>query len=71
MDAATLYVIITLANGEVRTADHTPLGSVQRCQEARRDVYSRERITNDHLRAGAKSVRFYCAPWPKPIVIAR
>lgn len=71
MDATTLYVIIMLANGDVRTADLYPLGSVQRCREAARAVVFRDRITNDHLRAGAKSVMFYCAPWPKLLRIAR
>ena len=71
MAATTLYVILTLANGDVRTADFYPLGSVQRCQEAARDVFFRRRIVNDYLRAGAKSVTFYCAPRSKRLVIAR
>ena len=71
MDAATLYVIIALAGGDVHTADVFPLGSAQRCQGAARDVFFRGRIVNDHMRAGAKSVMFYCAPWPKTLVIAR
>ena len=70
MDATILYVIVMLANREVRTADFVSLGSLERCQEARRDVHSRARSTNDHMRAGAKSVMFYCAPWPKTIVCA-
>jgi len=37
MDATTLYVIVTLANGDVRTADFVSLGSAERCQEARRN----------------------------------
>ena len=69
-DATTLYVIVILANGDVRTAIDFPLGSVERCQRASRDVFFRGRIVNDSLRAGAKSVMFYCAPWPKTLVIA-
>jgi hypothetical protein len=71
MDATTLYTIVLLANGDVRTADFVSLGSLQRCQEARREPFFRGRIVNDQMRAGAKSVMFYCAPWPKLLVIAR
>ena len=71
MNATTLYVIVALANGDVHTADVFPLGSVQRCEEAARDVFLRGRIVNDYLRAGAKSVMFYCAPRDKTLVIAR
>ena len=38
MDAAALSVIVTLANGEIRAATVFPLGSVQRCQEARQNM---------------------------------
>lgn len=71
MDAATLYVIVQLANGEVRTAGTYSLGSVERCQEAKSDVYFRGRINDRRLRAGAKSVMFYSAPPDKTLVIAR
>jgi hypothetical protein len=60
-----------LANGDVRTADAVSLGSAERCQEATRDVFYNGRVTDRHMRAGAKSVMFYCAPWPKLLVIAR
>ena len=71
MAATTLYVIVMLANGDVRTADFYPLGSVQRCQEATRDMFFRDRITNDYLRVSAKTVMLYCAPHSKTLIFAR
>ena len=71
MDATTLYIIVALAGGDLHTADVYPVGSAERCQRAARDAFFRDRIVSDHMRAGAKSVMFYCAPWPKTLVIAR
>ena len=68
MDASTLYVIVQLANGDIRTADTIPLGSVARCQENKQ---GHDSLVNHYLRAGAKSVMFYCAPHSKRLVIAR
>ena len=61
MDAATLYVIVLLANGDVRTALEWP--SDRGCSVAAQGMHH-SRIANAHLWAGAKSVMFYCAPPP-------
>lgn len=70
MDAATLYVIVMLANGDVRTATYFPWPDNRHCPDAARDM-AHGRIANDYLRTGAKSVMFYCAPRSKTLVIAR
>ena len=61
MDLVTLYVIVQLANGDVRTAMEWP--GEHDCKVGARDL-RHSKIANDHLSAGAKSVMFYCAPTP-------
>ena len=61
MDATTLYIIVQLANGDVRTAMEWP--SDRGCSVAVQSMHH-SRIANAHLWAGAKSVMFYCAPPP-------
>lgn len=61
MDATTLYIIVQLANGDVRTALEWP--SDRGCSAAAQGMHH-SRIANAHLSAGAKSVMFYCAPPP-------
>jgi hypothetical protein len=70
MDPSVLYIIVQLANNEVRTATSFPTGSVEACQKTARAM-PRGNFESYYLRAGAKSVRFYCAPGHKPLVIAR
>ena len=69
MDATTLYVIVMLANGVVRTG-RRPAGERSAARRPRATFF-RGRITNDYLRAGAKAVTLYCAPHSKTLVIAR
>lgn len=57
MDATTLYVIVLLANRDIRTADVIPLGNVQRCQEATQQM--RHGWINNYLRARGKSVMLF------------
>jgi hypothetical protein len=70
MDPSVLYIIVQLANNEVRTATYFPTGSVAECRKTARTL-PRGNFESYYLRAGAKSVRFYCAPGDKTIVIAR
>jgi hypothetical protein len=70
MDATILYMIVELQNGELRTIDHYPTGSVARCREIERNVPSGAFVTA-YMRAGAKAVRWYCAPRDKTLIIAR
>jgi hypothetical protein len=62
MDASTPYIIVQLANGDVRTAMEWP--GAHDCKVGARDL-RHSKIANDHLSAGAKSVMFYCAPTPE------
>jgi hypothetical protein len=71
MDAMTLFVIVTLANGEVRTVDKYPaILTREPCHVVARKMPHGD-AHNWYLRAGAKQVMFYCAPTEKPLVIAR
>ena len=70
MDAAVLYVIVMLANGDLRGATYFPWADNQACAEAASGM-AHGVVANRYLRAGAKSVMFYCAPRPKRVVIAR
>jgi hypothetical protein len=70
MDALTLFVIVQLANGEVRTVHATPMPMNRSCTEAAENLHHGY-IANHYLRAGAKRVMFYCAPTAKPLRIAR
>ena len=69
MDPSTIYVVVQLANGEVKPAEAFPLGDSVRCQDMVKTPPLS--ITEYYRRIGAKSVKFYCAPLPKDIVIAR
>ena len=73
MDAApTLYVIVLLANGDVRTAGANPTPSYSNCTvEAKTQRHGW--LADDFRRRGVKSVMFYCAPprRPRTLVIAR
>jgi hypothetical protein len=69
MDAMTLFVIVQLASGEVRTADYTRMPLNRSCTEAAQSA--RVHRTGYWMRAGAKRVMFYCAPTERPLVIAR
>ena len=73
MDATTLYVIIALANGELRTVDTIPQPSNrQSCTTTAQRARYDGAWTNFYVtRAGAKSVLIYCAPRSKTLVIAR
>ena len=69
MDAATLYVVVQLAEGDMHTVHTYPLGDKTQCQDVVKTPPLS--ITEYYRRSGAKSVRFYCAPLPKDIVIGR
>jgi hypothetical protein len=69
MDAATIYVVVQLANGEVKPAEAFPLGDTVRCQEMLHTPPLS--ITEYYRRIGAKSVKFYCAPTPNGMATAR
>ena len=70
MGATTLYVIVLLTNGDLRGATYFPWADNQACAEAARGM-GHGAVANRYLRAGAKSVMFYCAPPVRPLVIAR
>ena len=73
MDALTLYVIVQLANGDLQTVDAIPLPiNREPCSVvAKKFRYDGWSMNFYVTRKGAKSVMFYCAPWLKPLVIAR
>lgn len=70
MDASTLYLVATLANGEHRLVRQVYLATNRECQTAAEWMPSGH-IANGYLRAGAVRVWAYCAPWPKPLIIDR
>ena len=59
MDAMTLFVIVQLASGELRTVAATPMPMNHSCTEATQR--GRTYRVDYWLRAGAKRVMFYCA----------
>lgn len=68
MDAATLYMVLTLSNGEHRTLMQFPLATNRECQGAAQ-IMDQGRIATAYRRAGTVDV--YCAPKARPLIIAR
>jgi len=71
MKALALFVIVQLANGELRTVHSYPaITNREPCHVIAREM-THGGVANDYMRAGAKRVLFVCAPPSRPIVIAR
>lgn len=69
MDAATLYMIATLANGVSFTVVEVPFPTNRECQQSA-EYMDFGRMATAHRRKGA-SVVTYCAPPRGHMVIAR
>lgn len=70
MDAATLYTIVQLANGELKTADAMTLPTNREsCAITAQEMGPR--LVSRYMRRGAKRVLVYCGPTYQRLVIAR